>query len=176
MALISTLVTLAAPIPFDGEWQVRLGFTSQNTRGVAQIYVDGIPQGIPLDMTKAMDSETYIGDDFIDDVDTYDAMSPEEKAEYQKALKNLGVYTYPRSVYCDNGGSGNRGYAIQYNISIRKIISQSFLDCNQDHFMRIRVASDGTVGNGNEFALDFLELVPKSVYGADEGGEMEDDL
>ena len=164
------------PIPFDGEWQVRLGFTSQNTRGVAQIYVDGIPQGIPLDMTKAMDSETYIGDDFIDDVSTYDAMSAEEKAEYQKALKNLGVYTYPRSVYCDNGGSGNRGYAIQYNISIRKIISQSFLDCNQDHFMRIRVASDGTVGNGNEFALDFLELVPKSVYGADEGGDMEDDL
>ena len=164
------------PIPFDGEWQVRLGFTSQNTRGVAQIYVDGVPQGIPLDMTKAMDSETYIGEDFIDDVDTYDAMSPEEKAEYQKALKNLGVYTYPRSVYCDNGGSGNRGYAIQYNISIRKIISQSFLDCNKDHFMRIRVASDGTVGNGNEFALDFLELVPKSVYGADEGGDMEDDL
>jgi len=164
------------PIPFDGEWQVRLGFTSQNTRGVAQIYVDGVPQGIPLDMTKAMDSETYIGDDFIDDVSTYDAMSSEEKAEYQKALKNLGVYTYPRSVYCDNGGSGNRGYAIQYNISIRKIISQSFLDCNKDHFMRIRVASDGTVGNGNEFALDFLELVPKSVYGADEGGDMEDDL
>ena len=103
-------------------------------------------------------------------------MSAEEKAEYQKALKNLGVYTYPRSIFCDNGGSGNRGWDIIYNISMRKIISQSFLDCNKDHYMRIRVASDGTQGNGNEFALDFLELVPKSVYGADGDGEMEDDL
>ena len=42
--------------------------------------------------------------------------------------------------------------------------------------MRIRVASDGKQGNNNEFALDFLELVPKSVYGADGEGEMEDDL
>ena len=42
--------------------------------------------------------------------------------------------------------------------------------------MRIRVASDGKGGRENEFALDFLELVPKSVYGTDGEGEMEDDL
>ena len=164
------------PVPFDGEWQVRLGFTAQNTRGVAQIYVDGIPQGIPLDMTKNMDSDYYIGEDFISSIDDYDAMSAEEKAEYIKSMKNLGVYTHPRSIYCDNGGSGSRGWNIVYNIGMRKIISQSYLDCNQDHFMRIRVASDGKQGNDNEFALDFIELVPKSVYGADGEGEMEDDL
>ena len=38
------------PVPFDGDWQVRLGFTAQDSRGVAQIYIDGVPQGIPLDM------------------------------------------------------------------------------------------------------------------------------
>ena len=164
------------PVPFDGEWQVRLGFTAQTTRGVAQIYVDGVPQGIPLDMTKYMDSDYYIGDDFISSIDDYDAMTAEEKAEYQKALKNLGVYTHPRSIYCDNGGSGNRGWNIVYNIGIRRIISQTFLDSTKDHYMRIRVASDGKQGNNNEFALDFLELVPKSVYGVDGDGEMEDDL
>ena len=42
--------------------------------------------------------------------------------------------------------------------------------------MRIRVASDGKQGLDNEFALDFLELVPKSVYGVDGDGDMEDDL
>ena len=42
--------------------------------------------------------------------------------------------------------------------------------------MRIRVASDGKQGKDNEFALDFLELVPKSVYGTDGDGESEDDL
>ncbi|MBO7578659.1 MAG: fasciclin domain-containing protein [Prevotella sp.] len=164
------------PVPFSGEWQIRLGFTAQDSRGVAQIYVDGVPQGIPLDMTQRMNSEFYIGDDFISSIDDYDAMSAEEKAEYIKSMKNLGVYTHPRSMYCDNGGSGNRGWNVVYDIGMRKIISQSFIDCNQDHYMRIRVASDGKQGNDNEFALDFLELVPKSVYGSDGDGEMEDDL
>ena len=164
------------PVPFDGEWQVRLGFTAQDSRGVAQIYVDGVPQGIPLDMTKRINSDAYIGDDFISDIDNYDAQSVEEKAEYYKALKNLGAYPHPRSMYCNNGGSGSRGWNIVYDIGIRKIISQTYLDCNKDHFMRIRVASDGKQGNNNEFALDFLELVPKSVFGSDGDGEMEDDL
>ena len=164
------------PVPFDGEWQVRLGFTQQNSRGVAQIYVDGVPQGIPLDMTKKLSDPYYIGDSFISDLSKYDGQTAEEKAEYQKMLKNLGVYTHPRSMYCDNGGSGNRGYNITYDIGIRKIISQTYLDSNIDHYMRIRVASDGKQGNNNEFALDFLELVPKSVYGTGGEGEMEDDL
>jgi hypothetical protein len=164
------------PVPFSGEWQIRLGFTAQDSRGVAQIYIDGIPQGIPLDMTKRVNSDYYIGDDFIDNIDDYDAMTSEEKAEYIKSMKNLGIYTHPRSLYCDNGGSGNWGYNAVYDIGIRKIISQSYLDSTKDHYMRIRVASDGKQGNDNEFALDFLELVPKSVYGVDGDGEMEDDL
>ena len=164
------------PVPFDGEWQVRLGYTQQDTRGVAQIYIDGVPQGIPLDMTIKLDDDYYIGEDFISDLDVYDGMTAEEKSEYYKTLKNLGVYPHPRSLYCDNGGQGSRAYNITYNIGIRRIISQSFLDSNKDHFMRFRVASDGKQGNNNEFALDFIELVPKSVYGVDGDGDMEDDL
>lgn len=171
------------PVPFDGEWQIRLGFTAQPTRGVAQIYIDGVPQGIPLDMTKQMknndDAEIdncYIGEDFITEIEDYDAMSVEEKAEYQKALKNLGVYTYPRTIFRNDANSGNKGWDCTSRICIRRIISQSFLDCNKDHYMRIRVASDGKQGKDNEFALDFLELVPKSVYGIGSEGDTEDDL
>ena len=127
-------------------------------------------------MTKNMDSDAYIGDDFISNIDDYDALSPEEKAEYIKSMKNLGVYTHPRSLYYNSASSGNRGYNVVQAIGMRKIISQSFLDCNKDHYMRIRVASDGKAGRDNEFALDFLELVPKSVFGTDGDGEMEDDL
>jgi hypothetical protein len=102
-------------------------------------------------------------------------MGAEEKAEYQKALKNLGVYTYPRTIFRNDGNSGNKGWDCTSKICMRKIISQSFLDSTKDHYMRIRVASDGKQGKDNEFALDFLELVPKSVYGTD-GDEIEDDL
>jgi hypothetical protein len=164
------------PVPFDGEWQIRLGFTAQDTRGVAQIYVDDVPQGIPLDMTWDLSTDYYIGDDYITSISTYDGMSDEDKAEYQKELKNLGVYAYPRTVFRNDGNSGNIGWDCVSKICIRRVISQTYLDSTIDHYMRIRVASDGSQGNKNEFALDFLELVPKSVYGTDGEGNMEDDL
>jgi len=162
------------PVPSDGEWQIRLGYTAQKSRGVAQIYIDNVPQGIPLDMTIELGDDYYIGEDFINDIEKYDGMTAEEKSEYYKSLRNLGVYPYPRPLFKNYGGS--RAADLINPICMRRIISQSFLECNKDHYMRIRVASDGTQGNGNEFALDFLELVPKSVYGSDADGEMEDDL
>ena len=58
----------------------------------------------------------------------------------------------------------------------RRILCQTYMDATKDHYIRFRVASDGKQGNNNEFMLDYLELVPKSVYGVDSDGEMEDDL
>ena len=93
-----------------------------------------------------------------------------------KELKNLGVYVYPRTIFRNDGNSGNVGWDCVSKICIRRVISQTYLDSNKDHYMRLRVASDGSQGNKNEFALDFLELVPKSVYGTNGEGEIEDDL
>jgi hypothetical protein len=165
------------PVPFSGEWQIRLGYTAFDTRGVAQIYLDGVPQGIPLDMSQNLTSAMYLGSDgFVDNLSQYDNMSEEDKAEQQKTLKNLGACLYPRSIFCNEGNSGNRGYDIVYESSVRRVLCQTYLDATKDHYLRLRVASDGKQGNDNEFMLDFLELVPKSVYGVDGDGEMEDDL
>ena len=164
------------PVPFSGEWQIRLGYTAFESRGVAQIYLDNIPQGIPLDMSKDLKSDMYLGDAFISTLSDYDNLSAEEKAEQQKQLKNLGACLYPRSIYHKGGYSGAAEYDITYESSVRRILSQSYLDASKDHFLRIRVASDGKKGNNNEFMLDFLELVPKSVFGVDGDGEMEDEL
>lgn len=46
------------PVPFEGDWQIRLGFTCEPTRGIGQIYFDDVPQGIPLDMTKNLADPT----------------------------------------------------------------------------------------------------------------------
>ena len=75
------------PVPFSGEWQIRLGYTAFESRGVAQIYLDNIPQGIPLDMSKDLKSDMYLGDAFISTLSDYDNLSAEEKAEQQKQLK-----------------------------------------------------------------------------------------
>ena len=163
------------PVPFSGEWQFRLGFCSIPTRGVMQVYFDGIPQGIPLDMTKDLNTEMYLGDRFTD-YDGYKKKTEEQKAEEQKILKNLGAYRDGRSqiigskAYNDNPvrPMGTTGMH-------RRILCTTDVDATKDHYIRFRVASDGK-GNNNEFMFDFFEMVPKSVYAVDGDGAMEDDL
>ena len=163
------------PVPYSGDWQLRLGFCALTTRGVMQTYFDGVPQGIPLDMTKYLDSDLYIGSRFIDDETAakYDAMTDEEKAEEQKLLKNLGAYRAPRSTF--HFSTSNKSYFVGNRRTYRRILCQTYIDANKDHYLRFRVASDGKQGNDNEFMLDYFEMVPKSVYGVDGNGEMEDD-
>jgi len=165
------------PVPYSGEWQLRLGFCAIETRGVMQVYFDGVPQGIPLDMTKYLNSELYLGDRFEtnEDLAKYKAMTSEEKAEEQKLLKNLGAYRAGRSTYHFNT-SGNKYYFLGNERTYRRILCQTYIDANEDHYLRFRVASDGKQGNNNEFMLDYFEMVPKSVYGVDGDGDMEDDL
>jgi len=158
------------PVPFSGEWQFRLGFCSIPTRGVMQVYYDGIPQGIPLDMTKDLNSEMYVGDRY-KNYEQYMAMSDEEKAEYQKVLKNLGAYDDGRSQWI-----GQKDHPLGNATGMyRRIVCQTYVDATKDHYVRFRVASDGK-GNNNEFMFDFWEMVPKSVYAVDGDGAMEDDL
>lgn len=166
------------PVPYSGEWQLRLGFAPLETRGVMQVYFDGVPQGIPLDMMNTLDSEMYLGDRAKDDpqLSTYKTTSIEDLASEQKLLKNLGAYRGPRSCY----NIGNNGQQKNYSWGIvhmmRRVLCQTYIDATKDHYLRFRVASDGKQGNDNEFMLDFFEMVPKSVYSVDGSGEMEDDL
>lgn len=158
------------PVPFSGEWQFRLGFCSIPTRGVMQVYFDGKPQGIPLDMTKDLNTDMYVGDRY-KSYDDYMKMTDEEKAEYQKVLKNLGAYDDGRSQLIGQKDHPLGNAAGMY----RRILCQTDVDATKDHYIRFRVASDGK-GNNNEFMFDFFEMVPKSVYAVDGEGAMEDDL
>ena len=166
------------PVPYTGDWQLRLGFCALETRGVMQVYFDGVPQGIPLDMTKLLDSDLYIGKAFGDtnesSVSDYDSKSAEAKASEQKLLKNLGAYRAPRSTF--HFSTSTKNYFVKNPRTYRRILCQVRIDATKDHYLRFRVASDGKQGNNNEFMLDYFEMVPKSVYGVDGAGEMEDDL
>ena len=166
------------PVPYSGEWQLRLGFAPLETRGVMQVYFDGIPQGIPLDMIKILSDEMYLGDRATEDADlkNYKNTSTEDLASEQKLLKNLGAYRGPRSCYniSNNGSTKNYSWGITH--MMRRVLCQTYIDATKDHYLRFRVASDGKQGNDNEFMFDFFEMVPKSVYSVDGTGEMEDDL
>jgi len=149
-----------------------LGFCALDTRGVAQIYFDGTPQGIPLDMRKYLNDESIMGSKF--GVKTWASMTDEEKAEDQKMLKNLGYYRGPYGGYHSNGSVINE-FVDNYR-TFRLVLCQVHINPNEDHYLRIRCTSSSKLGNNNEFMMDYLEIVPKSVYGVTAAGEMEDDL
>lgn len=77
------------PVPYEGDWQIRLGYAAESTRGIAQIYYDGKPQGIPLDMTKDLTDASLLGAEWVQD---YASMSDAEKSADYKNLKNKGYY------------------------------------------------------------------------------------
>ena len=88
------------PVPYEGDWQIRLGYAAEETRGVAQIYFDGVPQGIPLDMTKNLTDASLLGSEWRSD---YESMTDEEKAADYKNLKNKGYYRGAMGGYCFQG-------------------------------------------------------------------------
>ena len=157
------------PVPVEGDYQIRLGFASEPTRGIGQIYFDDKPQGIPLDMTKNLDDPTILGTAFRNDYTT--AMSSEEKLEERKALKNKGYYRGAAGGYRLDG---SRHIIFANSVeTYRIVLCTVHIKPDKDHFLRFRNVSD----NGStEFMLDYLEIVPKSVYGVTDEGEQEDDL
>lgn len=168
------------PLP-TGQYQIRLGFTAMSLRGIAQFYVDGHPQGIPLDMRKIDDAAfgARIGGWV-----ALDDLSGEKMEQVKKDMHNLGWYHGPHSVRNITAGegylkddkklttSGSASFANNNGI-VRKVIYTGYLDNAVTHTMRIR--SVMAIG-GAQLMLDYLEFVPKSVYGIEGDGKGENDL
>lgn len=160
------------PVPYEGEYQIRLGFCALDTRGVAQIYFDGKPQGIPVDMRKRLSDETILGDQF--GTKKWADMTDEEKAEDQKLLKNLGYYRGAYGGYHSSGSTINE--FVDNPRTYRLVLCTVHINPKKDHYIRVRCTSSSKLGNNNEFMMDYLEIVPKSVYGISSSGAMETDL
>ena len=154
--------------PSAGDYQIRMGFAQESTRGIAQVYFDNQPQGIPLDMTITS-SDPRIGMTFPDG--GWDSYSEEEKQAERKALKNKGYYRGPAGICRANG---NTALWVDNGPTYRMVLCTVHIsDPNEYHYLRFRNVSD----NGKtEFMLDWLEVVPKSVYGITDEGIPEDDL
>ena len=160
------------PVPYEGEWQIRLGYAQEPTRGIAQVYFDGVPQGIPLDMTKKLDDASILGASFKADYSTFTDL---QLSADQKALKNKGYYRGAAGGYRYNSGTTTRvEFAKQAN-TFRIVLCTVHIDPKKDHYLRVRCVSSKK-GNDNEFMLDYLELVPKSIYGVTDEGKIEDML
>jgi hypothetical protein len=140
------------PVP-TGTYEVRLGYTPGDERGVIQAYLNNEPCGIPIDL------RVYSGDPTIGGIaDTEDA---EENMANDKAMHNRGYMKAPDSWHPGAGDATMRDNGI-----LRRVLTTQYLDVNKEYRLRVRQVLDDP---DRYWSFDYIELCPKSVYGSPEG-------
>lgn len=168
------------PVPFESEWQIRLGFApmSNAPRGTVLIYFDGKATGIPLNMEEEINTMAVYGKDKSEFPNYNDEFRQdvEKRQEDFKILKNKGFYRGPWSIFHASTNNENSGERFAHCPStVRRVLCTVSITPGETHTLRIKNVSVQNAVN-KEAMLDYLELVPKSVYGVTEGDGVEDDL
>ena len=140
------------PVP-TGTYEVRLGYTPGEERGVIQVYLENEPCGIPIDL------RVWGGDPSIGAV--ADTEDEEENRANDKAMHNRG---YMKSMDCWHPGGGDD--TMRSLSPLRRILATRYLDSNKTYHLRFRQVLDDP---DRYWSFDYIELCPKSVYGSPEG-------
>lgn len=164
-----------------GNYELRMGYAGMFDRGIAQIYVDGEPQGIPVDLRYQAD-DPRVGGIYGDEYTK--VMTEEEIDENNRTMKNNGYYRGPMSVYTYNGGVASKYTSPKYvpgdcqrmnenAYTYRRKLADVTFDNHTHHTIRFR--SVWVQGNDMGcFMIDYIELVPYSICGP--GGLGEDNF
>ena len=144
------------PVP-SGTYEVRLGYTPGDERGVIQAYISSgngyEPCGIPIDL------RVYSGDPSIGAV--ADTEDEEENIANDKAMHNRGYMKAPDSWHPGAGDASMRDNGI-----LRRVLTTQYLDPNKEYRLRVRQVLDDPE---RYWSFDYIELCPKSVYASPEG-------
>jgi uncharacterized surface protein with fasciclin (FAS1) repeats len=145
---------ITPPIP-AGTYEVRFGYQPTPNRGAAQLYWDGVPTGIPLDLRPdAKDPKIgYVkpGDDE-EDPDGF---------ENDKMMRNRGYMKAPACFQvvddADNGGWYSGPVARNSQSAVRRILGIYTFDKASTHVFKVKAVRSG------QFMFDYLEFVPMEV-------------
>lgn len=134
------------PVP-PGTYELRLGYAANSNRSVAQLYIDGVPQGAPVDFRDQLIAPEigYI----------LDAQTDDNGYENDKNLRNKGYMKAPNTFYY--GSTLVRDSPAH----CRKIIGTFTFSNYQAHSIRLRSV---LVGKDRQCPLDYFEFVPESIY------------
>ena len=143
------------PIPKQGTYEIRMGYKGEDKRGVAQIYVDGIPVGIPTDLR--ISTTTYlIGYEL-------DSSTDDSGFENDKMMRNRGYMKGPSTIGKCSTSDGNGTWTPlrDYSTALRKIVYTGELT-EGVHTLRAKSVLED---ENAQFMIDYIEIVPKSIWG-----------
>jgi len=142
------ITTITIP---PGTYEVRFGYQPTALRGVAQLYWDGIPTGIPLDLRLSA-SNPNIGYQ----TPGTDARDP-EGFENDKAMRNRGYMKGPASYTVVAEWWYQGPSARMEDQVLRRILGIYTFDKYSTHTFSVKAVKSG------EFMFDYLEFVPIEV-------------
>ena len=132
------------PVPHDGTYEVRLGYSTGDDRGINE------PCGIPISF-RNFDSNTGWEPDTDDE---------EENKAIDKAMRNRGFMKA-----MDSYGSTSEPFRT-YNNDVRRILVKQYLRADQENWLRFRQILEGST---LYMSIDYIELCPKEIYDDPEG-------
>jgi Secreted and surface protein containing fasciclin-like repeats len=141
---------ITPPIP-AGTYEVRFGYLTNGKRGVAQLYLDDKPCGVPLNLN------TNSGDASIGFIAPHTVTDDWEGYENDKMMRNRGYMKGPASYKVPVTG-WSYGENARYSTQIlRRIMGTYTWNTAGHHKFSVKALS------GGEFMFDYLEFVPTSA-------------
>lgn len=141
---------ITPPIP-AGTYEIRFGYQPTHNRGAAQLYWDGKPTGIPLDLRILAD------DPKIGYVQPGTDPSDPEGYENDKMMRNRGYMKGPASFKVINTAWYSGSSARMTRSAIRRILGIYTFEKAGHHTFTVKAV------RGGEFMFDYLEFVPIEV-------------
>lgn len=150
------------PVPKTGTYEVRMGVSQNNLRGMCQIYfgespANLLPVGLPYDM-RNQNTETDENVAWFNE-NNLDAGAIIEK---DKNMRNHGYMKAPK--FFDY----NSNPARDYSGHVRRIITTQNLEEGKSYYIRFKSCLEDPT---SQFFSDYIEFCPRSIYN---GTEAED--
>lgn len=153
------------PVPKDGTYELRLGVSANDRRGMCQVYwgsnKEALPAaGIPFDMrmggTEWMIKGQAVQESIVgweQDVDGDD----EVNAENDKKMRNNQYMKAPNQFYMYGEGHSLR----HRSRALRRIVLRGDMKADQTYYIQFKSVLEDPE---TEFFMDYIEFCPKEVY------------
>jgi len=147
--------TLTTPPVPAGTYEVRLGYQPTVNRGVAQVYFDSEPAGLPVNFMNLADNVAIGWKEPGSEKDDPYGYQNDKMLRNRSYMKGPASFTVPNKQWYTGPARISKNY-------LRKILGTFTFDKAGTHNITIKGLSNG------EFMLDFIEYIPtSSIEGED---------
>lgn len=139
------------PVPKTGMYELRLGYSVNPSRGIIQVYLNGVACGVPVNLQQGPEGWKE------------DTEDEEENRATDKSMHNRGFMKAPDSQGGDISNGGTPFRAAGH--IMRRVLYTGEIRQDQENWLRFRQLLKGNYS----LSLDYIELCPKNIYASPEG-------